>query len=132
MSFNGSLITVGSYNIPLDFMKLDTYKVTYSTQDLDTYRDLDGTLHRNVLPHKVGKVEFDTPYITGTQLETLLSNLGIRSGAEKKVSVTYFVPETNSYKTEDMYVPDITFQIYHVTDTGDLLYNSVRIAFIGY
>lgn len=134
MAFNGNLVTFGGYTIPMDLMKLDSYKVTYSTQDLDSYRDLDGKLHRNALANKVGKVEFNTPYITGRDLETLMS--GIRGGysdsKEKKGSCTFFVPELNSYVTQDMYVPDITYQIYHIQEDGDLLYNSVRIAFIGY
>lgn len=134
MGFSGNLVTFGGYTIPMELIKLDTYQVTYSTQDLDSYRDLDGTLHRNVLNNKVGKVEFNTPYITGAKLEELMSGIrGAYGGTkEKTASCTFFVPELNSYITQKMYVPDITFKIYHIQDDGDLLYDSVRIAFIGY
>lgn len=134
MAFSGSLISVGGFAIPLDLIKLDTYQVTYSTQDLDSYRDLDGKLHRNVVSNKVGKVEFNTPYLTDTQFETLMSGIrgGFSDSKEKKASVSFFVPENNAYVTQDMYVPDVTCKIYNVREGGGLLYDSVRIAFIGY
>jgi hypothetical protein len=133
MAFNGSLIKVGTYDIPLSFMRYETYKVTYSTQDLDSYRDSNGELHRNALTHKVGKVEFNTPILTNTQMETLLSHIRAQytDATEKKASVKFYVPHTESYITQNMYVPDINFEIMNVNGTT-IRYKETRIAFIGY
>ena len=51
MAFQGYLIKVGNYPIPLTYMKLESYKsAPDQRQDLDSFRDADGYLHRTVLP----------------------------------------------------------------------------------
>ena len=76
MAFNGSYyIKVGDYPIPLKYMFKGSYKVSVNTQDLDSYRDGNGKLHRNVLPHQADKLEFEVPYTTVKQFRTLMDNL---------------------------------------------------------
>ena len=139
MAFSGFLIKLGSggsaYTIPLKYMRYETYNVTYSTQDLDSYRDSNGILHRNALTHKVGKVEFNTPMMNNSEVETLMSAIRGKyiNSTEKKVSATFYVPELNDYVTQDMYVPDIEFNIRNVDAVNNVVnYNETRIAFIGY
>ena len=136
MAYSGYLIKVGTYTVPMDFIAYDSYSVLYSTTDLDSYRDADGVLHRNALEHKVGKVEFTTPYIKSSDFERLMQ--GIRSqyssAVEKRVErVEFFIPELGVYQAQSMYVPDITVKINNVAkDNSGLVYEPVRIAFIGY
>lgn len=135
MAFSGWLIRVGSYTIPLKFMRYETYQVTYNTQDLDSYRDADGILHRNALDHKVGKVEFNTPTISNSEMETLLSNIRSQftDAKERKLNVTFYNPDSNIYLSQSMYMPDITFKIRNVDEAHHTLnYSETRIAFIGY
>lgn len=139
MAYAGYLIKIGSgnnaYIIPLKYMRYESYQITYYTQDLDSYRDADGILHRNALQHKVGKIEFNTPLMNNTEMETLLSNIRSRyiDANEKKILVTFFVPESNLYIAQDMYVPDIVTKIRNVDEAhGIINYQETRIAFIGY
>lgn len=135
MAYSGYLIKVGNYTIPTDkFIRAESYKVTMNTNDLDSYRDADGFLHRDALTHKPMKVEFETPpMLRASQMATLMSNLyaNFSNSVERKASVTVFNPETNDYVTQDMYMPDPDFTLYG-NYSGDLQYSAVRLAFIGY
>lgn len=134
MAYEGYLIKVGSYTIPFKYIKAESYSAYRSIQDLDSYRDGDGTLHRTALEHVPNKVEFETPaMLTDITFSELMSN--IRSNYinenERKASVTMYVPELNTYVTQDMYMPDITPEMYQADKKG-IQYAPIRLAFIGY
>ena len=139
MAFSGYLMKVGSgqteFTIPLSLMRYETYQITWQTLDLDSYRDSDGVLHRNALTHKVGKIEFNTPLITNTDVKTLMDGItgAYVNATEKKLLATFYVPETDSYVSQYMYVPDIDFTIRNVDTVNNVInYGETRIAFIGY
>lgn len=135
MGYNGYLIKVGSYIIPGNkYIKANSYSAYLNLQDLDSYRDADGVLHRNALAHQPIKVEFETPaMLSNADFADLMSNIRSQfsNTAERKASVTVYVPETNSYVTQDMYMPDIKPTIF-TTHDGVIRYNAIRLAFIGY
>ena len=136
MAYSGYLLKVGTYIIPFKYIKFDTYSVFQSTTDLDSYRDQEGRLRRTVLAHSPCKVEFETPaMLTNDEFATLMTNIRSQytNVLEKKASVTLYVPESDTYVTQDMYMPDIQPSIYwHNKATGKLQYNPIRLAFIGY
>lgn len=133
MSYNGFLLRVGNNEIPLKYFSLDSYKILRSTSDFDSYRDANGVLHRNALSHKVMKIEFSTPYMYGDDLDVLMNLIRSQyiNQDEKKVIITAYDKESNSYVSATCYVPDITFQIAQNSPRG-LLYAPTRIAFIEY
>lgn len=134
MAYSGYLIKVGNYTIPLSVMRADTYKAVRTIIDLDAYRDANGKLHRNALDNEPSKVEFETlPLMTNSQMSDLLGNIQRQYTVpkERKANVTFYVPETNSYVTQEMYMPDINFQIYYA-DSEKIQYQPTRLAFIGY
>ena len=134
MAYQGYLIKIGDYKIPLNYIRAETYSALKSSQDLDSYRDADGKLHRTALEHFLYKVEFETKaMLTNTEMTELLSNIQEQyiNKTEKKVHMTLYVPETDSYEEQDAYMPDITFSPYIVTSEY-IKYNPTRIAFIGY
>ena len=135
MAYGGYLVMVGSYTIPLSFIKAESYKVTHLIQDLDSYRDANGVLHRNALTHVPDKCEFEcVPMLTNTEISAVLSSIygQFTNVHERKASVTIYIPELDDYVTnEDMYMPDPEFSIYYADNTI-IQYNSVRFAFIGY
>lgn len=135
MAYAGYLVKVGTYTIPLSFIKAESYKVTHLIQDLDSYRDADGVLHRNALSHVPDKCEFEcVPMLTNTEISTVVNAIRgqFTNAAERKASVTIYIPETDSYVTnEAMYMPDPEYSIYYA-DSSIIQYNSVRFAFIGY
>ncbi len=134
MAYSGFLIKVGDYKIPHSWIKAETYSVLRSGQDLDSYRDSNGKLHRTALEHFLGKVEFETPPLkTNTQVSSFMGNIRKQytNTTEKKANVTFYVPELDEYMTQEMYMPDITFTIYHA-DGKEIKYNAFRLAFIAY
>lgn len=135
MAYNGFLFKVGNYIIPADkYIKIQTYKTTLNVQDLDSFRDADGVLHRTALNHRVNKVEFETPsMLTNVEMTELFDKIAgnyIRS-AERKCICTIYVPELNDYMSQQMYMSDPTFNIYRILN-NIVVYNSVRIVFTAY
>lgn len=134
MAYQGYLIRVGSYTIPLSLIRAETYTVFMSITDLDSYVDANGLLHRNALDHIANKVEFETvPLLDNTQFADLMNNLyaNMTIQKERKASVTLYIPEKDAYVTQDMYMPDIKPTLYYADDSK-IQYNQVRLAFIGY
>lgn len=131
MAFNGSwYIKVGNYPIPLEYMAYRTYKSSTNVQDLDSYRDGDGVLHRNALPHIVHKAEFETPILTNKQFRTLMSNIraNLTNVANRDATIKMYVEETDSYVEIDTYMPG-TMEFTHFNKQ---IYEPTRIAFIEY
>lgn len=139
MAYSGFLLQINGsgsnlYQFPLEFINWESYKAVIGSQDLDSYRDANGVLHRNALKTRVPKVEFNLrESVKSNEFETIMSNLRNRyqNGIEKKVSVTAYFPEIGDYITYDSYIPDIETVIKKATRTG-LVYKSIRFAFIGY
>lgn len=134
MAYQGYLVKVGNYKIPYKYIQAESYKVTYNSQDLDSYRDANGVLHRNALSNYVPKVEFNVvPMLTDTQFEDLMSNIraNYTVPGERKVQATVYIPEKNDYQTTSMYLSDFTPEIYYA-DANKIQYKSFRMALIGY
>ena len=130
MAFNGYYIKVGSYKIPLDYMKEDSYKQSTNVQDLDSYRDGDGKMHRNVLPHVVHKAEFETPYLTNAQMRTLWDNIiaNMTNTLNQDLTIEMYVEKTGTYHTGEFYMPG-TIEIPRMNKE---MHSPMRIAFIEY
>ena len=134
VAYAGYLIQVGNYRIPHSMIRAETYIVTKNGQDLDSYRDGDGKLHRTALEHWVAKAEFEVPALkTNKEVAAFMGNIAANytNAVEKKANVTLYTPEIDNYVTQEMYVPDIQFTLYSATAT-EIKYNQFRVAFIGY
>lgn len=134
MAFNGRyLVKVGTYEIPLSIMKVDTYQSSPAQrQDLDAYRDADGKMHRNTLDHTATKIEFETIYLLEHDfrglVDSIVGNYVPGYELERKVQLTYYDDEHGNYRTGEFYLPGTwTFKRYNKN-----IYNSFRIAFIEY
>lgn len=130
--FNGSyLLKVGSYAIPLSIMKYGSYEASPAQrQDLDSYRDANGILHRTVLSHVATKVEFETIPLSLRDFRGFMDSLVAQyiNGPERKVTLTYYEEEYGRYVTGTFYMPGtMTF-----TMLNKEYYDSCRIAFIEY
>lgn len=134
VAYLGYLIQVGDYKIPHSYIRAESYTVYKNVQDLDSYRDANGVLHRTALSHAPLKVEFETKdMLTNEEMGKLLRNIrnSFINSEERKASVTVYLPEEDIYITQDMYMPDIQPKIYGIF--GNVIkYSSVRLAFIGY
>ena len=134
MAFNGYLIRIGAYDNFFDqFIQYQSYKASRKVQDIDSYRDTNGVLHRNVLEHESLVVEFTVRPLNNLQMESfynaIRSNFTVQK--ERRLQLTCYMPELNDYITEDVYMPDPDFQIKKLE--GPLVfYEPLQIKFIGY
>lgn len=139
MAFAGYLIKLGGSGgaeLPLTYMKPESY-VAEPNQRLESEaaRAVTGVLHRTTVSHTATKVEFETPIMDNTQIAALNSLLAsaMSSVARKDITIYYYDPETDDYKTAVCYMPDVKYTIRRVdTDANKIYYNSVRYAFIEY
>lgn len=144
----GYLVKLGTdAPIPLKYIKYETFQCLWSTTDVDSYRDASGTLHRDsVLPNKVLKVEWETPDLSDTEFENLMSlirsqyltsssvgNTSLFNGKQaKSCNVKAWMPEEGDYKEDVCYLTaDVNITVRYADKEG-LRYNPVRFAFIGY
>lgn len=135
MSYRGYLIKIGTYIISEDkYIAAKSFQAYANPMDKNSYRDLDGILHRKVLKHVPVKAEFTTPdWMPEQQFEELMSNIqrNYIDDIEQKVYATVFVPEYHEYISQEMYMVPVK-PIVYTTNTGSVFYGPVRIAFVGY
>ena len=134
MAYSGFLIKVGNYTVPFRYIEAKKYKCGIKGQDLDSYRDANGILHREALKNKAIKTEWEIP--TGkeeSELRELMDNIRSQytNQIEKKALVTAWMPEIGDYVTMDCYMPDVEYTIDYA-DESTIEYSSFRLAFIGY
>ena len=140
MAFSGYLIKVGpsgsEVEIPLRFMRAETYSVTPNQRmEWSAERDVTGVLHRETVANQPPKIEFNTPLMTNSDISVLngILNAAYSVAAERKIRVTYYDPESDSYKTHDCYMPDVQYSIRNVDAVNNVInYEELRYAFIGY
>lgn len=140
MAFSGYLIKVGTglaaVEIPMKYMRYTSYKVTPDQRmEWSAERDTTGVLHRETVANKPPKIEFETPYMTNSDIVALNTMIQGKYtvAAERKLDITYYDPESDSYKTAAVYMPDVDYKIYNVDSTNKkILYEPLRYAFIGY
>ncbi len=137
---DGSLIKIVTPNntiidIPLKFISFQSYISTpHQRQDLNSYQDNNGVLHRNVVSHTRSKCEFNTPTMLESELKVLqdLLDSAITNAKERKGQIMHYCFDTHQFETMTCYIPDITFTPYMITESGEVLMDKVRIAFIEY
>lgn len=142
MAFSGYLIKVAKtasdthVEIPLRYMRAETYSVTPNQRlEWSAERDINGFLHRTTVANKPPKIEFETPLMTNSDIESLnaIIRAAYSNNSERKLNVQYYDPETNTYKTHDCYMPDVQYQIRNIDSARNIVnYEQLRYAFIGY
>ena len=118
-AFKGYLLKINGREVPVKYIA--SYKSTPNQrQDQDSYQDVTGQLHREVLPHTRTKIELTTKYLW----------------LEDKIVFQSLFPnrwndEINNYSSGEFYIPDITYEVYRVEDM-DMEYKPIRVALIEY
>lgn len=133
MAYSNFLIEVGTYVIPAKFIKYDSWQSTYETVDFDSYRDADAYLHRNALPSRKIKVEFETPYLYKKDFDELMANIRSQfvSSVEQSALITAYIDEIGDYVTQKCYLVNINAKVEQNSPLG-AIYKPTRIAWIGY
>lgn len=140
MAFSGYLISLKTganyVNIPLKYMRAETYSVTPEQRmEWSAERNINGFLNRVTVQNMPPKIEFNTPLMTNTDIATLngLFQAAYTNVAERKLTIKYYDPESNSYKEHDCYMPDVKYEIRNVDEAKNVInYEELRYALIGY
>lgn len=144
MAFSGYLIKVKKIvnnttvwtEIPLKYMRAETYSVTPNQRmEWSAERNINGYLDRKTVENMPPKIEFNTPLMTNAEISALnaIIQAAYTVAAERKLTVEYYDPESDSYKTHDCYMPDVEYKIRNVDATNHKInYEELRYAFIGY
>ena len=137
MAFAGYLIKIGNKKIPTKYIAESSYYATsQQRQDLDSYRDNTGVLHRDVVENMPSKVEFKT--MEGLTNEEMTEVWGIfqsewSSSKELKAEVEFYEPLTGVYESEPMYLKMPKVQIDYIDgETNTIYYKSVQFVLTGY
>lgn len=135
MAFEGYLMKAFGTIFPHKYIQISTYQTTPSQrQDLDSYQDSKGNLHRTVVPHDRSKIVFktmDNLKLAEKQEIQAFFNGAMTNARERKVTLTYWNDEDNIYKTGSFYIPDVTYPIKRIMG-NDIVYDSVEYHLIEY
>lgn len=134
MSFSGYLIQIGGNSTFFNkFIVAQSYKVAKKVLDLDSYRDANGLLHRNALDHLSYTIEFDVKPLNDTRMQEFLSAItsAFSPAIERKVEITFYLPEEGIYKTSHFYMVDPELTIDHI-ENNMIHYSTTTVKFIGY
>jgi hypothetical protein len=135
MAYNGFLLKIGDYTIDgKKYIRADSYSPYMNIQDLDSYRDANGDLHRTALDHVACKIEFETPaMLTNKEFATLMSNIrrNYVVAKERKVLANFYLPEFDDYYSQYMYIADPKPKIYGVFDNV-IYYDPISFSLIAY
>lgn len=137
MAYKGYLIKVGDKEIPIKYMAESSYYATpFQRQDLDSYRDNTGELHRDVVEHKPSKVEFKTMDSLSEEEFHLIWSIfktQCTSWKELKANVEFYDPLTGLYSTEQMYLKNPKVQIDYIDkETNTVYFKSTQFILTGY
>ena len=135
MAFEGYLMKAGAATFPHKYIQISTYQTTPSQrQDLDSYQDSKGNLHRTVVPHDRSKIVFktmDNLKLAEKQEIQAFFNGAMTNARERKITLAYWNDEDNMYKTGSFYIPDVTYPIKRIMG-NDIVYGSVEYHLIEY
>lgn len=135
MAFEGYLMKAGAATFPHKYIQASSYQATPSQrQDLDSYQDSQGNLHRTVVPHDRTKIIFKTmdnlSFAEKQEIQAFF-NAAMTNARERKVSLTYWNDESNAYATGSFYIPDVTYPIKRI-EADNIVYDSVEYHLIEY
>ena len=135
MAFQGYLLKSGNDIFPMEYCQEKSYKVSRKIMDLDSTRTASGFLERNVLSHTSTTISLTVRSLNNTQQQDLWSYIRnhYTKAVERKLQLTYYVPESNNYETAYFYIPDPEFTIKDIdSDRRKIQYNSYSLEFIAY
>lgn len=131
-NYQGYLLKFGNNIMPNKYF-LEYSSTPNQRMESDAQRDQLGDLHRTTLPHHKSSITFSThilPLDEKIRFQNIINN-AITNSLQRRVSVTYWNDETNSYKTGSFYIPDIEFQVIDA-DATNIEYNPITVELIEY
>ena len=134
MAFQGWLIKFGDTVLPNKY--LTGYKDTPNQRlELAAYRDTEALLHRETSPNFKSKIVLSVrELLLGEKIVfKAIVDSGLVLETERRVAITYWNSEEMEYKTGIFYMPDIEYEIKHVSESKfNMLYSAFQIELIEY
>lgn len=127
--FQGYLLKIEGAVFPNKYI-VDYSSTPNQAQDKDSYQDITGELHREILPHTRTKIEFKTPPMALREKIDFQSYFPDRK-TNPAIIVEYWDDEYNRYISGVFYTPDIQYQIIPIAGSS-IGYKPIRIALIEY
>lgn len=134
--YEGYLIKIGDKKLPMDKIAARSYRAKpHQRLELDAYRDNLGELQREVARNRPTTISFNLEEgINNAELASFMDVFisSYINEAERKVLVTYYISETDSYSDpEYMYLSDPEYPIDYIED-GVIYYDTVSLKLTGY
>lgn len=137
MAFAGYLIKAGGSGgteIPMEYMRISTYEAGLQRVEQENNRAITGLLHRQLAQRQHVEISFETRPLSNTALAAL--NTLIRDEmsdiARRDITLEYYDTETDSYRTANCFMPDVSFTIRKAEGPTELIYEPVKYVFIEY
>lgn len=129
-NFEGWVLKINGVIFPNKLIALESYNCTPNQiMDLDPYRDGNGKLHRNALPHTASAIDFTTPNLYLRDMEIL--DTFLTSENRIKCQVDYWNDNTLRYESGEFYISDIPYGKVWVDERRkDILYKPIQISIV--
>lgn len=109
------MVSIGSFAFP----EPSTYSATTSTV-VDSGRNVEGYVIGAVIRDDIAKVEMTWNYISAQDWANILSKFSTARGGAFYNDVTFYLQDTNSWVTRQMYVSDRTADVFLRDKSGNI------------
>lgn len=136
MAFSGYLLKSGNDIFPHKYIKLESWDSTPNQrEEIKAYRD-DNTRNLTRVTASGKKTVFSFATISGLtlsqkqEIQTFFTSHETDS-LQRKINLTYWNDEENTYKTGAFYRPNMNFPIKKIT-SNDIVYGELKFEFVEY
>lgn len=136
MAFSGYLLKSGNDIFPHKYIKLESWDSTPNQrEEIKAYRD-DNTRNLTRVTASGKKTVFSFATISGLtlsqkqEIQTFFTSHETDS-LQRKINLTYWNDEENTYKTGTFYRPNMNFPIKKIT-SNDIVYGELKFEFVEY
>lgn len=109
------MVSIGNF----DFPEPSTYSATTSTV-VDSGRNVKGYVIGAVIRDDIAKIECSWNYISAQDWANILAQFSPARGGSFYNDVTFFLQDTNSWVTREMYVSDRQAQVFLRDKAGNI------------
>lgn len=135
MAYDGYVMKFGSDEFDMGYIYKDSFAITPNRrQDLDSYRNANGYLKRFVLDHTATTITFQTKPMKRHDFVVMMAFIRnhFSEPQERKLTITYYSPDVNDYRTGNFYMPDFEVTAMFQDKHNELWYNTCTLEFIEY
>lgn len=133
MAFAGYLFSSGGEKFNDRYIYKESYKVSRKYMDLDSFRNANGVLERNVLDHTSATITFETKPMNNSDMAAMMAFFSKHYSVprERKISLIYYSVENDSYLSGYFYMADPEYPIHHIWDNV-IWYSQMQIKLVEY